>query len=67
MTVTAFDFSPPAPIESSLGAVLGVRGSEARVGLPAPSLSDSLRATVGTFLAIADDEQIGMRFVAAIG
>jgi DNA helicase HerA-like ATPase len=52
-TVTAFDFSPPAPIESSLGAVLGVRGSEARVGLPAPSLSDSLRATVGTFLAIA--------------
>ena len=37
----------------SLGAVLGVRGSEARVGLPAPSLSDSLRATVGTFLAIA--------------
>ncbi len=53
MTVTAFDFSPPAPIESSLGAVLGVRGSEARVGLPAPALSDSLRATVGTFLAIA--------------
>ena len=37
----------------SLGTVLGVRGSEARVGLPAPSLSEALRATVGTFLAIA--------------
>ncbi len=53
MTVTTFDFSPPSPVESSLGAVLSVRGSEARVGLPAPAISDSLRATVGTFLAIA--------------
>jgi DNA helicase HerA-like ATPase len=53
VTVATFDFSPPSPVESSLGAVLGVRGSEARVGLPAPALSDSLRATVGTFLAIA--------------
>jgi hypothetical protein len=53
MTVNTFDFSPPSPVELSLGAVLGVRGSEARVGLPAPAISDSLRATVGTFLAIA--------------
>jgi DNA helicase HerA-like ATPase len=53
VTVATFDFSPPSPVESSLGAVLGVRGSEARVGLPAPALSDSLRATVGTFLAVA--------------
>src|SRR5579863_8696773 len=37
---------------TALGAVLGVRGSEARVGLPAPSLSETLRATVGTFMAI---------------
>jgi len=53
MTVTNFDFNPPSLAEASLGAVLGVRGSEARVGLPAPALSDLLRATVGTFLAIA--------------
>ena len=53
MTVTTFDLTPPSPNEASLGAVLGVRGSEARVGLPAPALSDALRATVGTFLAIA--------------
>ena len=52
-TVATFDFHAPSPHESSLGAVLGVRGSEARVGLPAPALSDSMRATVGTFLAIA--------------
>jgi DNA helicase HerA-like ATPase len=52
MTVTNFDFNSP-PAEASLGAVVGVRGSEARVGLPAPALSDLLRATVGTFLAIA--------------
>ncbi len=36
-----------------LGTVLSERGSEACVGLPAPALSDQLRATVGTFLAIA--------------
>jgi uncharacterized protein len=53
MTVTSFDFNPPSLAEASLGAVLGVRGSEARVGLPAPALSELLRATVGTFLAIA--------------
>ena len=38
---------------TTLGAVLSVRGSEACVGLPAPALSDQLRATVGSFLAIA--------------
>jgi hypothetical protein len=53
MTVTTLDFTPPSPLEASLGAVLGVKGSEARVSLPAPALSDALRATVGTFLAIA--------------
>ena len=53
MTDATFNVSPPSPVESSLGAVLGVKGSEARVGLPAPAMSDSLRATVGTFLAIA--------------
>ena len=35
-----------------LGTVLGVRGSEARIGLPSPALSDELRATVGTFVRI---------------
>ena len=53
MTVTTFEFSPSSAVETSLGAVIGVKGSEARVGLPAPALSDLLRATVGTFLAIA--------------
>ena len=38
---------------TSLGAVLSVRGSEACVGLAAPALNDDLRATVGSFLAIA--------------
>ena len=33
--------------------MLSVRGSEARIGLPAPALSEQLRATVGAFLAIA--------------
>ncbi|HEY1941890.1 MAG TPA: DUF87 domain-containing protein [Roseiarcus sp.] len=37
----------------SLGTVLSVRGSEACVGLPAPALSEALRVTVGSFLAIA--------------
>ena len=57
-TVATFDFHAPSPHESSLGAVLGVRGSEARVGLPAPALSDSMRATVGTFLAIAAEHPL---------
>jgi DNA helicase HerA-like ATPase len=52
-TNATYEFHAVATPESSLGAVLGVKGSEARVGLPAPSLSESLRATVGTFLAIA--------------
>jgi len=43
-----------APPETmTLGAVLSVRGSEACVSLPAPALSDQLRPTVGSFLAIA--------------
>jgi len=42
------------PLETTtLGAVLSVRGSEACVSLPAPALSDQLRPTVGSFLAIA--------------
>ena len=45
--------SHPTFGSASLGAVLSVRGSEACVGLPAPALSEQLRATVGTFLAIA--------------
>jgi uncharacterized protein len=50
----SFDPSSSSAIRpASLGAVIGVRGSEARVGLPAPSLSEALRATVGSFLAIA--------------
>jgi DNA helicase HerA-like ATPase len=56
MTASFSAFDPTArPFVSpaSLGEVLGVRGSEARIGLPAPSLSEALRATVGTFLAIA--------------
>jgi hypothetical protein len=35
-----------------LGSVLSVRGSEARVGLPAPAIADAGRATVGTFVRI---------------
>ncbi|MBV8663299.1 MAG: ATP-binding protein, partial [Hyphomicrobiales bacterium] len=40
-------------LSESIGAVLSVRGSEACVGLPAPSLSEDLRVTVGSFLAIS--------------
>ncbi len=36
-----------------LGTVLSVRGSEACVSLPAPAINEDLRATVGSFLAIA--------------
>jgi DNA helicase HerA-like ATPase len=53
MSLTNFDLNPPSLVEASIGAVIGVRGSEARVGLPAPAISDLLRVTVGTFLAIA--------------
>jgi len=38
--------------EEHLGHILSVRGSEAQVGLPSPSLNDETRATVGKFLAI---------------
>ncbi|HYA71985.1 MAG TPA: DUF87 domain-containing protein, partial [Roseiarcus sp.] len=54
MTLSSFDFSPDSPAEArTLGTVLSVRGSEARIGLPAPALSEHLRATVGAFLAIS--------------
>ena len=36
-----------------LGQILGVRGSEARVALPAPVLLEQSRATVGAFLRIS--------------
>ena len=46
------------PIEGlALGTVLSVRGSEAQVTLPTPSLLDSARATVGAFLRIQAAEQ----------
>ncbi len=42
------------PTSSDLiGAVLSVRGSEACVDLPAPAVSEDLRVTVGSFLAIS--------------
>jgi hypothetical protein len=54
MTNSSFDYSSRSPIEATtLGSVLSVRGSEACVSLPAPAISDHLRPTVGTFLAIA--------------
>src|SRR3984885_11778037 len=43
--------APPGPAQS-LGQTISVRGSEARVALPAPVLSEQTRATVGTFLRI---------------
>ena len=53
MTSSSFDFSADSPAEpTTLGTVLSVRGSEACIGLPAPALSEQLRATVGAFLAI---------------
>ena len=45
-----------------LGEVLSVRGSEARVGLPAPAISEERRATVGQFVAV----QAGVRRVIGI-
>jgi DNA helicase HerA-like ATPase len=54
MAASSFDYSSRPPIEpTTLGSVLSVRGSEACVGLPAPAISEQLRPTVGTFLAIA--------------
>jgi DNA helicase HerA-like ATPase len=54
VTSSSFDFSADSPAEATtLGTVLSVRGSEACIGLPAPALSEQLRATVGAFLAIA--------------
>jgi hypothetical protein len=50
-TFSAYGF--PDESMHSLGEILSVRGSEARVGLPAPVLSDQARATVGTFLRIS--------------
>jgi len=38
--------------EDSIGHVLSVRGSEARIGLPAPWPEDDARATVGKFLSV---------------
>ena len=44
---------PSMPASSEpLGTVLSVRGSEARVGLPAPNLAENKRATVGAFVRI---------------
>ncbi|MGD0640873.1 MAG: DUF87 domain-containing protein [Roseiarcus sp.] len=54
MNISSFDFPLGSPLEATtLGTVLSVRGSEACVGLPAPAISEQLRATVGAFLAIA--------------
>jgi DNA helicase HerA-like ATPase len=54
VTDSSFETFSRSPVEpTTLGTVLSVRGSEACVGLPAPALSDQLRATVGSFLAIA--------------
>ena len=52
---TNFPYSFPdvAPPTHPLGQILGVRGSEARVALPAPALLDQSRATVSAFLCIS--------------
>ena len=54
MTYQISDRQQPggANVAEPLGHVLSVRGSEAQVGLPSPSLNDESRATVGKFLAI---------------
>src|SRR3954464_14455513 len=48
--------------EDSIGHVLSVRGSEAKIGLPAPWPENDARATVGKFLSIRAGQQslIGM-------
>jgi len=54
VNTSSFDFSSGSPVEATmLGTVLSVRGSEACVSLPAPAINEDLRATVGSFLAIA--------------
>jgi DNA helicase HerA-like ATPase len=54
VTASAFELTSGASVEATvLGTVLSVRGSEACIGLPAPAICESLRATVGAFLAIA--------------
>jgi len=52
-TYPSYGFSDGAASAPSLGQILSVRGSEARVALPAPVLSEQFRATVGTFLRIS--------------
>jgi DNA helicase HerA-like ATPase len=39
-------------VSRPIGAILSVRGSEARIGLPVPALSEAARATVGAFMRI---------------
>jgi DNA helicase HerA-like ATPase len=58
-TASIMSSSPPA---DPLGHVLLVRGSEAHVGLPAPWPDETMRATVGKFLAIraGTRELVGM-------
>ena len=46
-------FPDVAPPTHPLGQILGVRGSEARVALPAPAFLEQSRATVGAFLCIS--------------
>ena len=43
-------FPDVAPPTHPLGQILGLRGSEARVALPAPAFLEQSRATVGAFL-----------------
>jgi hypothetical protein len=52
-TDPTYRFSDGDAETRSLGQILSVRGSEARVALPAPVLSEQFRATVGTFLRIS--------------
>ena len=58
-TYPAYSFSDGAAPTRSLGQILSVRGSEARVALPAPVLSEQFRATVGTFLRISAGPSAG--------
>ncbi len=54
MSTYAFNrYSESTIVAPPLGQILGVRGSEARVALPAPVLAEQARATVGTFLRIS--------------
>lgn len=49
---------PPHSSSSPIGHVVSVRGSQAKVGLPAPSPAGCFRPTVGSFVSMHADEAV---------